>query len=100
MPKSRKTREQLKEEIKAGEKEKDIYLESGREELAEEEDEITNVDEGFMKGYQEDGKMANCQNCKKVLEAEVVERDYEGETYRFCSEECATKFDEKRKKKK
>lgn len=93
-----KTREQIKEEIEAGDREEDIYQESSREELIDEEDEITDLDEGFMKGYQEDEKMAICQNCKKVLAEEVVERDYDGETYRFCCEQCADKFDEKRKK--
>jgi len=66
----------------------------------EEKDEITDVDEGFMKGYEEGEKMAICQNCKKVLGEEVVEREFEGETYRFCSEQCADKFTQKRKKSK
>ena len=94
-----KTKEQIEEEIKAGEKEEDVYSEEGREVLKEEEDEITAEEEGFMKGYQEGDKMAVCQNCKKVLADEVVERDFGGETYRFCSEECVDKFVEKRKKK-
>ena len=97
MPKSGKTREQVEAEIEAGEKEENIYKDSGREVMAE-EDEITDVEEGFMKGYEEGEKSAVCQTCKKVLEDEesIVEIDYKGDTYRFCSEECADKFVKKK----
>ncbi len=98
MPKSRKTKEQAEQEIESGEKEENIYKDSGREVMAD-EDEITDVEEGFMKGYEEDEKSALCQNCKKVLEDEesIVEIDYKGDTYRFCSEDCAEKFTKKKK---
>lgn len=92
-----KTEEQIKEEIEKGNKEEEVYSEEGREVLKEEEDEITAEEEGFMKGYEEGEKAAICQTCKKVLSDEVVEIDYKGDTYRFCSEECAEKF-KKRKK--
>ena len=74
----------------------DIYSNTGREELIEEEDEITDVDEGFMQGYEEGEKMAMCPNCKKLLEDDFVEQELNDETYRFCSDECATKYVEKR----
>ncbi len=79
--------------------EEDIYSEEGREELIEDEDEITEVDEGFMKGYEEGAKMAVCSYCHKVLREDIVEEDFDDETYRFCSEECASKFEMKRLKK-
>jgi hypothetical protein len=94
-----KTKEQKKEEIEEGNKEENVYSEEGREVLKEEEDEIKAEEEGFMKGYEEGEKMAICQTCRKVLADEVVERDFAGETYRFCSEQCVDKFVEKRKKK-
>ena len=95
-----KTEEQKKQEIEEGNKEEEVYSEEGREVLKEEEDEITGEEEGFMKGYEEGEKAAICQTCKKVLDdndENVVEIDYKGDTYRFCSEECAEKFTKKRK---
>ncbi len=100
MAKSRKTREKIKEEMESGEKEEDIYSEPGREVLNDEEDEISDVEEGFMQGVEEDEKSAICQTCKKVLsdeESENIEIEYKGDTYRFCSEECAEKFSKKKK---
>ncbi len=73
--------------------EKDIYSDESREELGD-GDEIDEVEEGFMKGYSED-HMAECANCGKILERDVVEEEIEDETYRFCSERCAKKFEEK-----
>ena len=93
-----KTKEQIEDENEAGEREENLYSQEGREVLLDKEDEITDVDEGFMKGYEEGEKMAICQFCKKVLEDEVVERDFDGETYRFCSEQCADKFTKNRQK--
>lgn len=76
--------------------EEDIYSEKGAEDLLEDEDEIDDIDEGFMKGYNEGEKVAVCANCKKVLEGGVVEEDVDDETLRFCSTECATAYEEKR----
>lgn len=99
MPKSSKTKEQVEKEIEEGEKEENIYKDSGREVMFD-EDEITDVEEGFMQGFEEGEKSSICQICKKVLsdeESEVVEIDYKGDTYRFCSKECAEKFAKKKK---
>ena len=74
----------------------DIYSNTGREELIDEEDEITDVDEGFMKGYEEGEKMAVCSNCGKLLDDDVVEQEFDDETYRFCSSDCATHFEDKK----
>ena len=70
-----------------------IYSEEGREALMDEEDEITDVDEGFMKGYEEEEKLSGCGKCGKVLESEVVEREFGGELVRFCSSECADEYE-------
>src|SRR3989344_4071880 len=76
-----------------GDKE-DIYTEEGRE-MAEEDDEITAEEAGFMEGYEEGERLAKCQTCHKVLPDEVdevVEEEYNGETYRFCSQRCVDIF--------
>ena len=64
-------------------------------EKAEESDEIDEIEEGFMKGYEEENSMAECANCNKILTDDVVEQEIEGELHRFCSEECAQKFEKK-----
>jgi len=75
------------------EKGKDVYSEEGREELVD-DDEISPEEEGFMEGAEGDGQGAKCRKCGKVLIEKSVEREVEGEIYRFCSEKCATKFEE------
>lgn len=72
-----------------------IYSEEGREDLMEKEDEITDVDEGFMKGYNEFGsESTRCKNCKTILEGpEVIEHEFKGTTYKFCSQRCLTEFE-------
>ena len=82
------------EEIKmhTGEKEADVYTKEGREELEEDEEGIAPWEEGFMEGASGKGSKGTCENCGKPLsqnEAEVIEREYRGETYFFCSDNCA-----------
>ncbi len=78
-------------------KEQGIYSEEGREELMEDEDEITDLDEGFMQGYEEGEKLSECCNCGKVLKDKTVEEEIDGELLRFCSSECASAYDESHK---
>lgn len=78
------------------EEEKNVYSGEAREELAD-SDEIDELEEGFMKGYEEESSMAECANCHRLLTDEIVEEELEEKTYRFCSEECAMKFEEKEK---
>lgn len=70
-----------------------IYEENERDEL-EEEDEITPTEEAFMEGYEEEEKVAECAKCgKTLLEVEkVVEREFKGKHYRFCSEKCGRSY--------
>ena len=75
------------------EKETDVYSEEGREDLVD-SDEITPEEEGFMEGAEGDGQKAKCRKCGKPLVDDVVEREVNGETCRFCSDTCATKFEE------
>ena len=60
-------------------------------------DEINEIEEGFMKGYKEGERIAKCANCKKILTDEhgVVEHEHDSHLYRFCSSDCANKFEEK-----
>ena len=93
-----KTKEQIEEEMESGEKEQDPQTLAGAKVLTEDEDEMHIEEEGFMQGYKEGEKMAICQNCKKVLDKEVVEDEFDGDVFRFCCSECATAYEEKRKK--
>lgn len=82
--------EELK--IHTGEKDADVYTEEGREELEEDEEGISPWEEAFMKGAAGKGNQGTCANCEKILpqdEDEIIEREYRGETYFFCSDKCA-----------
>lgn len=70
----------------------DIYSSEGMEDAIE-SDEIDDIEEGFMHGY-EDDHIANCAHCGKVLIGpdEVIEEEIDGKVYRFCSLRCADKF--------
>ena len=92
---NKKTREEVMREMELGDKEKDIYSEEGREELLEEEDEISDLDEGFMKGYDKGENMAVCSECSTVLKQDIIEEEFDDEIYRFCSEKCASKYEKK-----
>src|SRR3989338_7600774 len=78
------------------EEDMDIYDEDQAEEM-ESEDEIDEIEEGFIHGYEEGAKMAKCPQCGTVLEQTIIEEEIKGETYRYCSTKCATKFDKGRR---
>lgn len=92
---AKKTIEEEKKKIDAGKEEQEVYSEAGLEDLEEHEDEITEVDEGFMKGYNEGAKSAKCVACGKVLIRDIIELEHNDQVYRFCSSECAEKFQKK-----
>ena len=81
-------------DVELEEDEEDLYSEEGREE-AMEEDEVDELEEGFMKGYQGGDKLAKCALCKKPLGKNFVEEELNSELYRFCSEEHADVFTRK-----
>lgn len=86
------THEEQELKIKIGEKDADIYTEEGREELEEDEGEIAPWEEAFAEGATGKGQKAVCANCGKPLsqdEDKVVEREYRGDVYWFCSNKCA-----------
>ena len=72
--------------------EEDIYTNEGSEELLE-GDEISNVEEGFAQGYEQGNSEVKCGNCAKLLTDEhVVEREFRGQTFFFCSISCAETY--------
>lgn len=94
-----KTKEQKIREIEKGDAEENIYTEEGREEMFDDDDELTDVDEGFMKGYEEGAKSAKCPICGQVIEYDFVEREIDDDIYRFCSDEHADLYMNKINKK-
>ena len=79
------------EDVGVDEEEEDLYTEGGTEE-AMEADEIDELEEGFMKGYEGGDRLAKCALCKKPLQQTFVEEELNGDMYRFCSEEHADAF--------
>lgn len=84
--------------MERGDKEEDIYTESGREELLEEEDEINEVEEGFMEGYASGERTFACAHCHKILAENPIEEEFSGKLCRFCSSVCVTKYEERHRR--
>ncbi len=93
-----KTKEEKIKEIEEGEVEGDVYSEEGREALQDDEDEITDLDEGFMEGYEEGEHIAKCALCHKIISDVPYEREIDGINYMFCSEEHAAIYEEQKRK--
>ncbi len=86
-------------DFEEGEHEGDVYDKEGLEKL-EEADEITEVEEGFMEGYEHGEHQAKCAECKVVLvDDDIIEEELDGKVYRFCSSECALAFETGKKRK-
>jgi len=88
----RGTHEEQEQKFHTGEKTADPYTEEGREELTEDEGEMTPAEEGFTKGATEDF-LAVCAHCGKVLadRGSVIEKKFGDHTYWFCTDKCAAK---------
>jgi hypothetical protein len=74
-------------EMDMGEKDEEIYDETGRDKQLE-DDEISGAEEGFVEGYSADEV---CTACQKILGENPVEREISGKTRLFCSEVCANR---------
>ena len=72
----------------------DLYNDEDIEKL-EEADELAPEEEGFMHGYNEGSDPSKCAYCRKFLGKKFVEEEIKEEVYRFCSDECAFKFERK-----
>ena len=85
------THENVEVKFHVGDKEADVYTEEGREELTEDEGEISPLEEGFSEGAA-GSESAHCENCDKPIgdrEENVIEREIKGKILLFCSEKCA-----------
>ncbi len=72
--------------------EANVYNDNAREELID-DDEITPLEEGFMKGYNE--VEGYCAQCGSLIEpGEGIEREIDGKKHLFCSDECADTYEE------
>jgi hypothetical protein len=87
-----KTIEDMRDGMREGTLDEDVYSEPGRAELLD-ADEISAEEDGFMKGYYGGEKTAKCARCGKPLLDDCVEKEISGEEYRFCSERCANVFE-------
>jgi len=72
------------------------FDEEEREDMLE-DDEITNLEEGVLQGYEEGKTMDSCANCgQAIIDEDFVEEKIEGKIHRFCSTECADEFEERK----
>ena len=74
--------------VAVGDETPDVYTEEGRDDL-EESDEVAPWEEGFAEGAAHGGHLGDCAHCHAVLEEDVVEREIDGELFRFCCKSCA-----------
>lgn len=96
----KETSEEIREEMDLGEKEEDVYTQEGREKM-EDEDEMTNVEEGFMEGASGGGQLGkDALTGEPLLGEETVELLIDEKHYRFVNSENAEKFREKKEKEK
>jgi hypothetical protein len=76
------------------EKEFNVYGDQAREELTA-NDEIDSDEDGFMKGYESEANPVYCDNCKKILERDHIEKEINSDVYSFCSDECVEEYERK-----
>ncbi|MBS3164814.1 hypothetical protein J4439_05275 [Candidatus Woesearchaeota archaeon] len=81
-------------EMELGKKDEDIYEETGREELLD-DDEIEAWEEGFMAGAEGEGQGGKCKQCGKALTPdETIEHKVGDHILKFCSDLCAEAYEE------
>lgn len=85
------TPDELKEEMDIGEKEEDVYTEEGREQLVE-DDELEPWEAGYAEGAKGDETLL-CDNCRKILGRNPIEKRINGEMHWFCSDKCLKEFE-------
>ena len=89
-----KTSEEIKQDMEEGKKAENVYSEEGREKLVE-DGEIEPHEDGFMEGAEGRGQKNCCAECGVNLgeeETKVIEREFDGDTKWFCSEEHAENY--------
>jgi YHS domain-containing protein len=90
---TKRTRDDVKAEMKTGKVDEDIYTKEGQESL-EEDDEIKTWEEGFMEGATDDGQLGkDALTGASLIDADnIYEVEFEGKNYRFVSEKNAIEF--------
>jgi hypothetical protein len=86
-----KTKEEQRIDIATGEQDEEVYTESGRDALVE-DDEIETWEEGFMEGAEGRGQAASCARCGKLLgqgKGKIFQMKINGKKMLFCSREHA-----------
>lgn len=59
------------------------------------DEDFESPEEGFMEGYAEDEEVDECAECGSAIDEEnKIIKEIEGETYKFCSENCAKEFED------
>ncbi|MBW3015934.1 hypothetical protein KY330_05930 [Candidatus Woesearchaeota archaeon] len=90
-----KTEDEIRDEMDSGLKNEDVYSEEGRENMLD-SDQLSYEEEGFMEGAEGRGQLAKCDECHKILDTDnksaIIEREFNGDMYHFCSEKCAEKY--------
>lgn len=68
---------------------------ANEEEMKKESFDDDDPEEGFMKGYEEEGEVEECAECGGAVKTEKkVTKEIDGEDHVFCSESCAKEFEE------
>ena len=62
----------------------DVYSDNFNESL-EDNDEISEAEEGFMQGYNEDDIVKECKNCQNILDDHFIEQEISNKRHGFCS---------------
>ncbi|MBI5398198.1 hypothetical protein HZB03_01920 [Candidatus Woesearchaeota archaeon] len=87
-----KIADKVREKLRLGVKEKDVYDRLSRDALVE-EDELAPWEAGFMEGAEKGGQRAKCAGCGVILSRDsTVERKIAGKLLWFCSQACTKKF--------
>jgi hypothetical protein len=55
---------------------------------------MSDEEEGFVKGYNDEGEIEECEECGKAIAEEKVVKIIAGEPHTFCCEDCAKEFAE------
>jgi len=60
-----------------------------------EQEGLESTEEGFMEGYADDEKVDECAECGSAVDDEKrLGKEIDGESYVFCSKDCAEEFEE------
>jgi hypothetical protein len=55
---------------------------------------MSDEEEGFVKGYNDEGEIEECEECGKAIAEEKVVKTIAGEKHIFCCDDCVKEFEE------